>query len=66
MLLIKGGAAEEMTDFDLYLDALNEHLVSLGRKEADEDRARRYFAEQLPIEQAANLEIIEQDLEGMA
>ncbi len=66
MLLTKGRAPSEMTDFDLYFAALNQRLASLGRKIADDQRARVYFEEQLPNEQAANLEIIEQDLEALA
>ncbi len=55
-----------MLDFEFYLESLNRCLLSTGREEADEESARRYFEEQLPIEQAANLETIEQDLEAMA
>lgn len=53
-------------DFVLYLQALNRHLISRGHHDADDRRAREYFDENLPIEQATSLEAVEQDLDSMS
>ncbi len=54
-----------MNDFALYLAALNRILFALGRPEVDEERAGQYHQERLSVEQAVNLEMIEQDLEAL-
>ncbi len=50
--------------FHLYFLALNRRLLTKGCNEANEERARQYFDERLPIEVADNLEAIEQELDG--
>lgn len=52
-------------NFALYLLALNRRLLAKGREEADEGRARDYFEERLTVEQAENLEAIEQELQAI-
>jgi hypothetical protein len=58
-----GGPLQMQAYFHLYFLALNRRLLAKGRNEANEERARQYFDEGLPIDLADDLEAIEQELD---